>query len=108
MAILSGLLLLQTLIVGGKGASATGKPFPFRKFSICFILIIIYFAVMEWIGFYVSSFLFFIAATFILGIKDLTPKRGAVRIGTALVFMVVLFFLFNKLLAVQTPRGILF
>ena len=73
-----------------------------------FILIMIYFAVMEWLGFYFSAFLFFVAATFVLGRKDLTLRKGGVRVGIAFIFTAVLFVLFNKLLVVQTPKGMFF
>jgi len=69
---------------------------------------LVYFVVMEKLGFYVSAFLFFIILTFVLGRKDLTLRQGAVQIGIAFIFTAVLFLLFNKLLVVQTPKGLLF
>ena len=84
------------------------KRFPFGKLVVCFILIVIYFVVMERLGFYVSAFLFFIILTFILGRKDLTLHKGALQIGIAFIFTAILFVLFNKLLVVQTPKGLLF
>jgi hypothetical protein len=63
---------------------------------------------MEKLGFYVSAFLFFIVLTFILGRKNLTLQKGAVQVGIAFIFTAVLFLLFNKLLVVQTPKGLLF
>ena len=63
---------------------------------------------MERLGFYVSAFLFFIILTFILGRKDLTLHKGALQIGIAFIFTAILFVLFNKLLVVQTPKGLLF
>ena len=84
------------------------RRFPFGQVFLCFALIVIYFAVMEWLGFYFSAFLFFVAATFVLGRKELTLRIGGVRIGIAFIFTAVLFVLFNKLLVVQTPKGIFF
>lgn len=106
MIILSGLLLLQSLLV--KKRSGSEKPFPLGRAALCFFMIIVYFAVMEFLGFYFSSFLFYIAVTFVLAGKDLDFRKGAVRVGVSFVFMAVLFVLFNKILAVQTPKGILF
>lgn len=88
--------------------AASGKRFPFGQVFLCFALIVIYFAVMEWLGFYFSAFLFFVAATFVLGRKELTLRIGGVRVGIAFIFTAVLFVLFNKLLVVQTPKGIFF
>ena len=86
----------------------TAKRLPFGSLVVCFILIVVYFVVMEKLGFYVSAFLFFIILTFILGRKDLTLHKGVVQIGIAFIFTAVLFVLFNKILVVQTPKGLLF
>jgi hypothetical protein len=86
----------------------TAKRFPFGTLVVCFVMILVYFVVMEKLGFYVSAFLFFIIVTFILGRKDLTLHKGAVQIGIAFIFTAILFVLFNKLLVVQTPKGLLF
>jgi len=88
--------------------SGTAKRFPFRTLVVCFALIVVYFVVMEKLGFYISAFLFFIILTFVLGRKDLTLHKGAVRIGIAFIFTAILYVLFNKLLVVQTPKGLLF
>ena len=88
--------------------SDTAKKFPFGTLVVCFVSILVYFVVMEKLGFYVSAFLFFIVLTFVLGRKDLTLHKGAVRIGIAFIFTAILFVLFNKLLVVQTPKGLLF
>ena len=86
----------------------SAKRFPFGKLIVCFIMIVVYFVVMERLGFYVSAFLFFIVLTFILGRKDLTLHKGALQIGIAFIFTAILFVLFNKLLVVQTPKGLFF
>ena len=91
-----------------KNSTAVKNKFPLAQVFICFILIIIYFAVMEWLGFYVSAFLFFVAVTFVLGGKGLTLRKGGVKVGVAFIFTAVLFVLFNKLLVVQTPKGMFF
>jgi len=125
MGVLSVALLLQSAIVrqkmnrpvlqntsvenkGEKDDSTTNNHFPLARVFLCFILIIIYFAVMEWLGFYFSAFLFFVAATFVLGRKELTLRKGGVRVGIAFIFTAILFVLFNKLLVVQTPKGMFF
>lgn len=126
MGFLSLILLLQTVFIKHRGErpvlqsdrvanqadvsknSDIVKKFPFTTVVGCFLLMVIYLVVMEKLGFYLSAFLFFIAATFSLGRKDLTLRKGVVRIGVAFIFMAVLFVLFNKLLLVQTPKGLLF
>ena len=99
---------LQSDRVEDKGGTDAKKGFPFGTLFLCFFIIVIYFAVMEALGFYVSAFLFFICITFVLGKADLSLKKGFMRVGIAFLFTAVLFVLFNKILVVQTPRGLLF
>ena len=106
MGILSALLLIQSLILK-KAKSNQGAGFPFGRFLICFSLIILYFIFMESLGFYLSAFLFFVSVTFILGSADLTAKTAVMRAVVGFVFTGILFLLFNVLLAVQTPKGLL-
>jgi len=106
MGILAALLLLQS-IVFKKPESSKGAGFPFGRFLICFFMIILYFIFMEALGFYLSAFLFFVAVTFILGSADLTARKAVMRVVIGFVFTGILFFLFNVLLAVQTPKGLL-
>ncbi len=119
MAALALLLLVQSLLMkgvkgkaglaqgsaAGKGAAA-GAGFDLGTVVTCFFLIIGYFAVMQWLGFYLSAFLFFSASTMILGRKDLTVRKGAFRVMAALIFVAILYILFNVILVVQTPKGL--
>ena len=91
-----------------KEKAGVGDRFPLATLIGCFVLIVIYFVVMEGLGFYVSAFLYFIVATFIFGRKDLSLRKGVIRIGVAFIFTAILFVLFNKLLVVQTPKGLFF
>jgi hypothetical protein len=93
---------------GEKNRAPVKNKFPLAQVFVCFILIIIYFAVMEWLGFYVSAFLFFVVTTFVLGGKGLTLRKGGLKVGVAFIFTAILFVLFNKLLFVQTPKGMFF
>ncbi len=106
MGILSALLLIQSVVLK-QAETSKGAGFPFGRFLICFFLIILYFIFMESLGFYISAFLFFVAITFILGSADLTVKNAMARAIVGAVFTGILFLLFNVLLAVQTPKGLL-
>jgi hypothetical protein len=106
MGVLSALLLLQSLFLG-QPKSSQGAGFPFGRFLICFFMIIIYFIFMETLGFYLSAFLFFVLVTCILGSSDLTARTAVMRVIVGVVFTGILFLLFNVLLAVQTPKGVL-
>lgn len=118
IGVLALLLMLQSTLLqhrskvhaqaSGKKAPEPGKPlFVWKPVILIFVTILIYFYVMEWLGFYVSAFLYFVAVVFLLDWRGLTPKTGLVRIASALVFVVVVYVLFNKILLVQTPRGLL-
>ena len=106
MGVLSALLLLQSLILK-QTKNNQGAGFPFGRFLICFFMIIIYFIFMETLGFYLSAFLFFVLVTCILGSSDLTARTAVMRVIIGSVFTGILFLLFNVLLAVQTPKGLL-
>jgi hypothetical protein len=108
MAILSSLLLIRSVIVGRAGTTTSAMEFRFRPFLICFVLIVIYFFLLDWIGFYVASFLFFLAVTFVFGLSDISLRKGALKVLSSAVFMGVLYFLFTTLLKVQIPKGVLF
>ena len=76
--------------------------------GVAIILVHIFF-LAKTLGFYSSSFLVFIA---IYAVYDPAShseiKSWIKRIGTAFLFMVVIYGLFSLLLKVQTPRGIFF
>ena len=105
MGILSILLLVQTLAAQ---KIQKGKPFPWKSFAGMFVLIVSYFFFMEKIGFYVSAFLFFIAAALIFDKTDFQLKRVLSRIAVSAGFTCVIYFLFKLVLNVQTPTGLLF
>ncbi len=69
--------------------------------------ILVYMIVMQDLGFYVSGFLYFVAVVFLLDWKGLTLKAGVMNVVYAFIFMAVIYVLFNKVLVVQTPRGLL-
>ena len=73
------------------------------------IVLIYIFLLAKFLGFYVSSLFAFVA---IFAVYDPAPhsniKSWIKRIAVALVFMVIMYGLFNLLLKVQTPRGMFF
>lgn len=73
------------------------------------VVLVHIFFMAKFLGFYVSSFIAFVA---IYSLYDPAPhnqlRSWAKRAVTALIFMVVMYGLFNILLKVQTPRGMFF
>ncbi len=120
MAALALVLLIQSILMKGKHGKiglqqqtsvpaktgSAGGRFPFGTVATCFLLIIAYFAVMQWLGFYFSAFLFFSVSTIVLGRKDLTLRKAAFRVMSAFIFMAILYILFKVILVVQTPKGL--
>jgi len=107
MIVLSTLLLLQGVLLRGL-EQQKGKPFPWGRFFLLLGIIVAYLAFMQFVGFYVSAFFFFVIVSFLLGRSDLTLNKGAARIVQSAVFTGVLFVLFKVLLKVQAPSGLLF
>ena len=108
IGIFSLLLLIQSLALKRIKQSKADNPFPWTRFLIMFGLIVFYFIIMERIGFYLSAFLFFIAVTSLFGGALKSAAKTASRLALPVVFTGVLYLLFNVLLKVQTPRGLLF
>ncbi len=122
MGCLAFLLLIQSIFIRGKG---TERPtlqsdrvpngegvqkarHPVITVSGCFLVTVVYLAVMEHIGFYTSAFLFFVTIVFLFSPDKLTIRKGIARVGASLIFTAILYVLFNRILVVQTPKGMLF
>lgn len=110
MMLLGVFLGIQAIINKKPEEASKGdkKPYPIKKVAIALCCMIVYFAVMETVGFYLSGFIFFFVVTLVLQEEKITPKGAAFRGITCLAFMGVLFILFNNILAVQAPRGIFY
>ncbi len=106
MFIMAAIQMIQTLVVRGRGKTH-GDRFPFADVAKALVCMLVYFAIMERVGFYTAGFLFFVIATSILQAEPVSVRTLARRSGIAGAFMAALFVLFNMILAVQTPSGIL-
>ena len=108
IGILSILLLVQTVTLKRSKPATANNPFPWVRCLTMFGLVVVYIALMERVGFYFSAFLFFVAVTTVFGgtIKDI--RKFTFRIALPVLFTGVLYLLFNVLLKVQTPNGMLF
>ncbi|MBU1275342.1 MAG: tripartite tricarboxylate transporter TctB family protein [Proteobacteria bacterium] len=105
MGVLSAMMLLQHLLF--PKPQAKRAPFPLLRVGGLFVIIIVYLAMLEVVGFYLASFLFFMAVVCIMGFKRLTTKQVLSWLLGAVAFTGVLFVLFKVLLEVQTPQGLL-
>jgi hypothetical protein len=88
-------------------SGAKKEPFPLIRVLAVVVAVILYIAVIETVGFYLSSFLFFLLTTAAVQTTPRTPKALAARAGIAFGFVAFLYALFSVLLKVQIPKGIL-
>jgi polyferredoxin len=105
MGILSGLLFLQHLFF--HKPQAKQPPFPLLRVSGLFVIIVIYLALLETLGFFLASFLFFLAVCYIMGFSRLKSRQALRWLVGSVAFTAVLYVLFSVILEVQTPRGLL-
>ena len=69
----------------------------------------IFLLVMEDLGFYISSFLAFLAVLILYGKRAISdPKALGTKVAVAAAFMLILFLLFWNGLHVRTPTGLMF
>lgn len=80
---------------------------PLRPVTVALACILVYVLVMERLGFYVSGLAFYLTVSLVLQRETFTMHGAAKRLSMAAAFMGVLYILFNRILAVQVPKGIL-
>lgn len=119
MGILSLILLLQEAAVFIKrpkekeeaaiAFSKKGAVFPFPRIITALVLILAYFFLLNILGFYFTSFLFFFTFTLVFSADKKTFLKSLhVRIAIPVIFTGVLYMLFNLLLKVSLPHGLLY
>jgi len=79
-----------------------------KRFWAILLSIVVYVLAVDYIGFYVSSFLFFFGLTVAVQYEKRTPRALAVRLVVVTCFMLFLYVLFTRILMAQLPKGILF
>ncbi len=119
MGALSLILLFQEAVIFIKwtkekkeaaiASSKKGVGFPFLRIITTLVLILAYFSLLNILGFYFTSFLFFLTFTLIFCTdKKAFCKRAHIQIAFPAIFVAILYSLFNLLLKVSLPRGIFF
>lgn len=79
-----------------------------KRFWIILVSITVYVMAVDYVGFYVSSFIFFFGLTVAVQYEKRTPRALAVRLVVVTLFMLFLYVLFTKVLMAQLPKGVLF
>ncbi|MDR1857648.1 MAG: tripartite tricarboxylate transporter permease [Desulfovibrio sp.] len=112
-ALMLVLLLALTLIKAAgeilypkKDIVARTIPFPFLRIIGILAGVVAYIAAIEPLGFYFSSFFFYLLTTVALDKDSRSPKNFAIRAGTIFACLAFLYVLFSILLSVQIPKGL--
>lgn len=83
----------------------TTKGYPLKRVSILIGLTILYLAVTETVGFYLASYVYFVAVSLIGQPMAITKKVVITRLIVCALCIIFLYILFTVLLAVQIPLG---
>jgi hypothetical protein len=79
-----------------------------KRFWFILVSIVVYVLAVDYIGFYVSSSVFFFGLTVAVQYEKRTPRGLAVRLAVVAGFMLFLYVLFTKILMAQLPKGMFF
>jgi putative tricarboxylic transport membrane protein len=97
----------EVLISRDNKQSADG--YPFTRIATSMGMVLVYFFCLNTIGFYSSSFLFYLAFIFVFSPdRKAFLKRPHISIAVPACFIAVIYALFNLVLKVSAPSGILF
>ena len=91
-----------------KEEEQTGEPQPMWRFWFVLASMVAYVAAVDYIGFYVSSFIFFFGVTLAIQVEERSMRSIAVRLAVVTGFLLFLWILFTKVLMTQLPKGVLF
>jgi len=78
------------------------------RFWFVALALIAYVWLVEIIGYYAASFLFFFGVTLAIQVEERGPRSIAIRLAVVFGFMMFLYVLFTKVLMVQLPKGMFF
>jgi len=79
-----------------------------RRFWFVVAALVAYVFAVDYVGFYVASFVFFFGVSLIIQLEPITIREVIVRLAVVLGFLYGCNILFTKVLMAQLPRGILF
>jgi hypothetical protein len=108
LSLLLLILALPSLIARKEPAEVSAVRFPFPRIIVTGLLIIVFLYVLNILGFYFTSFIFYLIFASIVALDKEAMFSGLRnKILTSILFVVILFMLFKMLLKVQTPAGLI-
>jgi hypothetical protein len=108
MAALAGIKIVTMLLYPQVEEEKTQERQPRGRFFIVLAAMVAYVAAVDYIGFYVSSFIFFFGVTLTIQVEERTARSIAARLALVTGFLLFLWVLFTKVLMAQLPKGLLF
>ena len=108
MVTLAGIKIVTMLLYPQSKEATTKERQPPIRFFVVLASMIVYVAAVDYIGFYVSSFVFFFGVTLLIQVEERTARSVAVRFALVTGFLLFLWILFTKALMAQLPKGLLF
>lgn len=82
------------------------RGYPLWRVIVLLAMTVLYLALLQFLGFYPDSLIYFILATLVAQPMPLTAKLVAKRVAACFVCIAFLYCLFTVLLSVQIPKGI--
>lgn len=83
----------------------TLKGYPLQRVTVLCVLTALYIAVLEWMGFYLASFIYLIVVSLIAQPMLITPVGVLRRVLIVFAYIGLLYLLFTVGLTVQIPKG---
>ena len=77
---------------------------PLKEIIFYFVALVLTIVLLQYLGFYLTSFLFYLAISYYYRIVEIEPKKITMLIS-ALAFVLAIYFVFALLLKVQTPSS---
>lgn len=106
LALLSAILLISNLGTGKQTVVENSAAINFRDIWPGLLIGLVFFLLLETLGFYMSSFLAFLSILLLYGKrKAMDIEAMTLKIIVSLAFMIILFLLFWSGLHVRTPTG---
>jgi hypothetical protein len=108
MAGFAGIKIVAMLLAPPSKEAQSADRQSLWRFFFVLAAMVVYVAAVEYIGFYISSLIFFFGVTLVIQVEERSPRSMAIRLAVVTGFLLFLWILFTKVLMAQLPKGVLF
>lgn len=106
--VLTGVYMIIRGLLDKSGKSSNSSDIDYRRGLLIVAATIVYLAAVNFVGFYVSSFVFLVLMSWFLSDRGLNVKSFGISTAFAVIMIVAVYGTFSMFLEVPTPVGILF